>query len=224
MEHGREFMEAVDALHRKYGYETDFWTLSERMNIPVIQGEYNSSLVLPGSVPQPLITLRPEVYHGEWSFTRFHELAHSILRVSGIEAQLRAEAEQPEQFRAWAEAYCNFGAAQLQIPNPLLRRVLRRWDCSPEAVLALAQMHGVDLFDAMYRVGFGFLEDDAQRTVLLLQGSHLRKCVTTTWFPHSEGQRIPEVALTYPSARLKQLPGRFGWRRTLAVLKGGWEE
>lgn len=224
MHYGREFIQAVDQTHRAFGYETDFWALSERMNIPVIQGEYNSSLVLPGQIPQPLITLRPEVYHGRWSFTRFHELAHAVLRDSGIETQLRYEADEPEQFRAWVEAYCNFGAAQLQIPNPELRRVLRRWGYSPEAVVALARVEGVDLFDAMHRVAFGFLEDDAHRTVLLLQGRHLRKCVTTTWFPHAEGQRLPEVSVTYPSAQLLRLPARFGWSRVLGVIGEEREE
>lgn len=218
MHYGRAFMEAVDELHAGYDYDPDFWSLTRRLNIPVTVGDYNSAVVLPGRPPQKLITLHNDVYFGTWTFTRFHELAHFVLRDSGIEKQLRGEADEPEQFNSWVEAYCNFGAAQFQIPNPTLMRVLRRWGYSPRAIVSLTDYDGVDLFDAMYRVAHGFLEDDARRIVMLLQGSHLRKCVTTTWFPHSEGERLPEVAVSYPSTRLLSLPERYGRGRVLGVL------
>ncbi|SMB83103.1 hypothetical protein [Deinococcus hopiensis] len=84
-----------------------------------------------------------------------------------------------------AVAYCSFGAAQFQMPNPMLRRALSRYGYSPRAVLALTRVAGVDLFDAMYRVTHGFLGSDARRTAFLTQGSYLRKAVTTNaWFPH----------------------------------------
>lgn len=218
MHYGREFMEAVDDLHAHHEYDPDFWSLSRRLNIPVTVGEYNSAVVLPGDPPQKLITLQPDVLHGAWSFTRFHELAHFVLRDSGIEKQLRGEADDPDQLLAWVEGYCNFGAAQFQAPNPVLKRVLNKYGYSPRAVVALTEIDGVDLFDGMHRVAHGFLDDDAQRTVMLIQNMRLRKCVTTTYFPHEEGQRLPEAVVTYPGTRLLTLPDRFGWGRVLGVL------
>jgi hypothetical protein len=218
MHYGREFMEAVDELHAQYDYDPDFWSLTRRLNIPVAVGEYNSAVILPGRPPRKLITLNSDVYYGTWTFTRFHELAHFVLRDSGIEKQLRGEADDPNQFTAWVEGYCNFGAAQFQAPNPMLRRVLGRWGYAPHAVLELADLDGVDLFDAMHRVAHGFLDDDARRTVMLIQNKRLRKCVSTTYFPHDEGQRLPEATVTYPGTRLLTLPERFGWGRVIGVL------
>ncbi|SMB85914.1 ImmA/IrrE family metallo-endopeptidase [Deinococcus hopiensis] len=215
MLYGQEFAEAIDYRHGLHGYVTDFWALTSSMNIAVQEGTYNSAVFL----PRPVITLEPEVYYSDWSFTRFHELAHTVLRDSGIGWQLAQEADYPEQYRAWIEAYCNFGAAQFQMPNPMLRRVLSQYGYSPQAVLALTRVAGVDLFDAMYRVTHGFLESDARRTAFLTQGSYLRKAVTTNaWFPHSEGDRIPEVALTLSGAKLLTLPLRFGRNRVLGLL------
>lgn len=214
MHYGQDFSEAIDRQHALFDYDTDFWSLTQRMRIPVIEGTYNSAVYL----PEPLITLHPDHFHGEWTFTRFHELAHTVLRDSGIEAQLRADAEYPEQFRCWMEAYCNFGAAQFQMPNPLLERVLRRHGYSPRAVLTLAQVAGVDLFDAMNRFTHGGLESGARRATLLFQGSYVRRAVTTVpWFPHQDGDRLPEPNISIPGIQLLRLPERFGRGRVLGV-------
>ncbi|WP_278911589.1 hypothetical protein [Deinococcus wulumuqiensis] len=216
MRYGRDFIKAIDHRHALHGYNTNFWQLAASMSIPVVQAEHNSALYLPA----PLITLDPEVYGSYWSFTRFHELAHIVLRDSGIEAQLAQDADHPEQFVSWMEAYCNFGAAQFQMPNPVLRHLLGIYGYGPEVVVQLAGVSGVDLFDAMYRVTHGFLEADATRTTFLTQGSYLRKAVTTNrWFPHREGDRLPEVALAIPQARLMSLPERWGRHRVLGTLE-----
>lgn len=216
MRYGRDYIKAIDQRHALHDYNTNFWELAASMSIPVVQAEHNSALYLPA----PLITLDPEVYSSYWSFTRFHELAHVVLRDSGIEAQLAQDADSPEQFVAWMEAYCNFGAAQFQVPNPLLRHVLRRHGYCPEAVVEVAHISGVDLFDAMYRLTHGFLEPEATRTTFLTQGSYLRKAVTTSrWFPHREGDRLPEVGLAIPQARLLALPEKFGRHRVLGTLE-----
>lgn len=215
MHYGQDFMRAVDERHRLYDYNTNFWELTACMHIPVVEGCYNSAVY----IPAPLITLRPEVYYGDWSFTRFHELAHTVLRDSGIEAQLWADAEYPEQFRSWVEAYCNFGAAQFQIPNHQLRRVLGVFGQSPRAVVKLAEQPGVDLFDAMQRVALGFLDDDAARTLFLTQGSYVRRVYTTKIYtPLAEGDRVPEAALTLAGAKLLALPLRYGRGRVLGLL------
>lgn len=217
MQYGREFMREVDRTHAKFDYTPDFWELTARMRIPVVTGSYNSAVYLPNA----LITLHPDVFHGCWTFTRFHELAHVVLRDSGIEQQLWHEADCIEQFRTWCEAYCDFGAAQFQAPNPLLHATLARHGYSPAAILELARLTGVDLFDAMSRVAHGFLEDDAARTAFLTQGRYLRRAVTTSaWFPFQQGDSIPEPALTLPGAILSVLPERFGRGRVLGVVLG----
>lgn len=215
MHYGRDFMLAIDRQHRAHGYNTSFWELAAGMHIPVIEGSYNSAVYL----PSPLITLTPEVYGSYWSFTRFHELAHTVLRDSGIEAQLWHDAEYPEQFRAWVEAYCNFGAAQFQVPNWMLRQTLRAYGATPRAVLRLTEQAGVDLFDAMQRVAYGFLDDDAARTVFLSQGSYVRRVCTTRLYAHMQaGDRLPEAALLGAGAKLLTLPERFGRGRVLGIL------
>lgn len=212
---GAEFAEAIDERHRKYQYILDFWELTRLMRIPVKQGDYNSTVYLPG----PHVTLDYETYHGYWTFTRFHELAHTVLRESGIEKKLYEEAEYPEQFRSWVEAYCNYGAAQFQMPNPLLRQVLEWYGYHPRAILELAKLTGVDLFDAMNRLTHDLLDPDARRASFLTQSSYLRKVVTTNdWFPYSEGDRVPEVMLSLPGAKLLKLPERFGQHRVLGVV------
>lgn len=211
---GAEFAQAIDERHRQHGYVMDFWELARLMRIPVKQGDFNSTVYMPG----PHVTLDYETYHGYWTFTRFHELAHTVLRDSGIEARLFHQAEYPEQFRAWVEGYCNFGAAQFQMPDPVLRQVLDTHGYAPAAVVELAQLTGVDLFDAMNRTTHGLIDHGAQRSAFLIQSSYVRKVVTTDWFPYSEGDRVPEVSLLLPNAKLLRLPEQFGRHRVLGMM------
>lgn len=209
MHYGRAFMLEIDRVHARHNYDLNFWTLSAAMGVAVTEAAYNSAVFL----AEPVITLHPDYYYGEWTFTRFHELAHIVLRRSGIQQQLFHDAEYPEQYNAWVEAYCNFGAAQFQAPNYILERVLREHGFTPAAVVELASMVGVDLFDSMSRVTFGFLDSRAQRTSVLTQGGYIRRIVTTDHFPHQVGDELPRGA--QQQASVLTLPSRFGRGRAL---------
>lgn len=211
MHYGRAFMLEIDRVHKQHDYDLNFWTLSAAMGVAVTEAEYNSAVFF----AEPVITLHPDYYYGEWSFTRFHELAHVVLRRSGIQQQLLQDADHPEQYRAWVEAYCNYGAAQFQAPNHLLEQVLRELGYTPAAIVRLASMVGVDLFDAMNRVTFGFLEASAHRTTVLTQGGYIRRIVTTDGFPHQEGDELPLQAIQ--QGMTVPLEQRFGRGRALSM-------
>ncbi|SEI68681.1 hypothetical protein SAMN04488058_101342 [Deinococcus reticulitermitis] len=212
---GADFLHFVDRVHAQHGYETDFWKLATSLDIPVTPGPFNSTV----SLPRTVITLEEGIYHSPRTFVKMHEVSHALLRDSGIERELLHLCESPEEFRAQVEAYCNFGAGQLQMPEPVLQEALRRWGMSPEAVLQVAETSGASLAASMRRVVYGGLEPDAHRAAFVIRRNYVAD-VASANVPHtlSVGARVPEIALKMPTARLRQVPKVYGTGLTLGVV------
>lgn len=212
---GAAFLEFVDRVHGAHGYETDFWRLAASLDIPVAPGPFSSTV----SLPRTVITLEESVYRSERTFIKMHEVSHALLRDSGIEAELRWQADSPEDFRAQVEAYCNYGAAQLQMPGPLLEQALRRYGMSPGAVLHLAEVSRTSLPVAMRRLVYGRLEPDAHRAAFLTQRSYVRDVASANIsLDFGVGARIPEIALRQPGARLRRVPREYGTGLVLGTV------
>ncbi|EYB68834.1 hypothetical protein DEIPH_ctg017orf0209 [Deinococcus phoenicis] len=212
---GADFLRFVDQVHARHGYEMDFWRLAAGLGIPVTPGPFSSTVSLPCTV----ITLEEGVYHSPRTFVKMHEISHALLRDSGIEKELEWLCESPEEFRAQVEAYCNFGAGQLQMPGPLLDQATQRYGTSPGAVLCLAEACGSSLPAAMRRVVFGGLEADAHRAAFLTQRSYVKDVVTANIpLEFSVGTRVPEIALEVPTAKLRRVPEDYGVGLTLGTV------
>lgn len=212
---GTQFLEFVDRVHARHNYESDFWKLAASLGIPVALGPYNSTV----SLPRTVITLEETIYHSERTFVKMHEISHALLRDSGIEEELAHLCDSPEEFRAQIEAYCNFGAGQIQMPNPLLDEALSRYGVSPGAVLHLAEASGASIAVAMRRLVFGSLEPDAHRAAFVTKGRYVRDVASANIpLTFSVGTRVPEIALEVPSAKLRQVPDSFGTGLTLGTV------
>nr|WP_255520342.1 hypothetical protein [Deinococcus sp. DB0503] len=159
------------------------------------------------------------IYHSDRTFVKMHEISHALLRDSGIEQELQWQCDSPEEFLAQVEAYCNYGAAQLQMPNPLLDRATRRYGLTPGAVLHLAEAAGTTIPIAMRRVVYGRLEPDAHRAAFLTQRSYVKDVASANVpLEFSVGSRVPEIALEVPTAKLKRVPEAYGSRMTLGTV------
>lgn len=212
---GTDFLQFVDQVHAQHGYEADFWRLTASLNIPVAPGPFNSTV----SLPRTVITLEEGVYHSNRTYVKMHEISHALLRDSGIEQELEWHCDSPEEFKAQVEAFCNYGAAQLQMPNPLLDAALSRDGLTPEAVLYLADKAETTVPIAMRRVVYGRLEPDAHRAALVTQRSYVKDLASANVpLDFSVGTRVPEIALTVPTAKLKRLPEAYGTGLTLGVV------
>lgn len=212
---GARFLAFVDRVHAGHDYEPNFWRLAAGLGIPVAKGPFNSTV----SLPRTVITLEETVYHSERTFVKMHEVSHALLRDSGIEAELWHLCESPEEFRAQVEAYCNFGAGQLQMPGPLLDEALRRYGVSPGAVLHLSEASGASLAAALRRLVYGRLEPDAHRAAFVTRGSYVRDVASANIpLEFSVGTRVPEIALEVPTATLRRVPEAYGAGLTLGTV------
>lgn len=144
-----EFLNFIDEIHLRHGQETNFWTLSNHLNVVVRIEKRNSAGILAG---QPLITLNPLEYGGRQSFSKMHELAHILLKVSRIERRLIDLHGSVDAAMPHIERLCNLGASRLLMPSHYVEEVL--WPAGPTALAVqhLARRAHVSLQAALRRV------------------------------------------------------------------------
>lgn len=200
---GAFFSNYIDTVHERHNYEKDFWKLAHSLDIPVEPGRFNRT----GFFPRPVITLEEYLFYSPKTYTKMHEICHVLLVDSGVAEELWANSENPEEYRAQAEAYCNFGAAQLQITNHELQQARRLYGDSPRAILHMLDKSGViDPKVAARRLTFGEMEDDARRAAFMVRRGVVRdQCSANLPLPFKHGDLVKDLHILVPDARLLTL-------------------
>jgi hypothetical protein len=203
------FVTYVQQVHAHHNHVTDWRQLAAILGVLVKPGPFNSCL--PGE--PTIITLMPDSYTGRWSYKPMHELAHFLLRQSGIEAELIRQAGDLNAALPAIEALCHHAAGLLQMPAPLLAEATARHGQSGAAILHLQQGSRASLASAMRR--WAHAEPDAHRGAFLTVGHYVTDAVSHNYrLPFWRLDRVPEVALRHPEVALVSL----GKRQALGVV------
>ena len=199
LKYGAYFSNYINRVHAQHHYERDFQKLAISLGIPTKAGHFSRT----GYFPRPIITVERSLLYSEKTFKKMHEIGHVLLVDCGLEAQLLAEAENPEEAEAWVEAYCNFAAAQLQIPNPQYRMARGLHGDHPRTILHMLDKEGiVSLKVASRRFTYGELEEEAERAAFLLADQVVQDVASANiWVPFRPGHVVRDVKMIFPDAK-----------------------
>jgi hypothetical protein len=137
-----EFLYFIDETHSLHGFETNFWALAYSLNITVQVDKQNSARFI-GTLP--LITLDAHEYERRQNFSKMHEVAHILLKLSRLERRLIKRYGSFEAAYPHIERLCNLGASRLLMPDSLVEDVM--WPSGPTA---LAVYHLAELSQCTY--------------------------------------------------------------------------
>lgn len=198
-----QFLAASDREHAKFDYEPDPRKLAELMGIRVIPGTKNKA----SKGPPALIQIARDLHVARWRFTLLHEINHVIAQREGLEDAIAAEVDE-EDAEHHLEAVMNHGAARMIMPDPLVNIVQRMYGNTPEAIVNLAIAGQASLPAALHR----FISSDveAQRAAFITSGSYIAHVATcNTRLPFWRYERVPEIGLVLPEAKLFAVPKRL---------------
>ena len=198
-----QFAEQVKTEHARHGFETEFYALACSMSIMVKSGRFNAAY----AGPPPLILLTPDQFTPRRNFTAHHEIAHILLRRSEIETELFRRAETQDEALIYIEAFANFGASLLLMPEPLVEEARLLHGDTPQAILHITQHGKASLGAALRRYVYSDLE--ARRAAFVVAGNYISDAAAANiWLPFWRYDRVSEIREQAPDAALFQIGPR----------------
>ncbi|GAA5504279.1 hypothetical protein Dxin01_04048 [Deinococcus xinjiangensis] len=189
--------------HARFDYEPDPERLAHLLGIRIISGRTNEATHGPPSI----IQLARDLHVGRRRFTLLHEINHVLMQRIGLEEAVAAEVDEDDS-DAHIEAVVNHAAGQMILPDPLVNIVHGMYGDTPEAVLNLALAGKASVPASMHR--FIGRDPEAYLGAFMTSGSYIAHVATCNiGLPFHRYERVPEVHLVLPQARLLTVPRRL---------------
>ncbi len=195
-------VQVADRLHRRVDYDRNIHRICQRLGIGIRLGERSS--VVPG--PPPSIVLAPDVIGWSRSAQAFHEIAHLIVLLTGIEDDVMSTVADDQEARRMVERLCRLTMGVLQVPRPVLQRALRANGYGPAGLMDARREARVSVDTILTR--WAHDDPDGERAAFVMAGSYVKKVeahnMPAPFRPHD---RVPEVNQVLPQAKVITVPG-----------------
>ncbi len=175
--------------HGRNGFENNFWRLAEALGFRVAPGDQALSVF----GDPPLIMLNSYEYvRRRNSFAGMHEIVHLLFKRHGIEKDLLDQFDGDKHaFLPILESWCNQAAAQLLLPDHVVKEALECYGHTPEAVLRLHAHAGVGAGVALRRYVYA-CDNPAAAFVASRRGYVLDVARQYACVPFSRGVWLPD--------------------------------
>ena len=194
----------VKNVHRYFGYEADPWRLAHRLGLAVAWGK---DTCLDGKV----IILGPECRSSRKAAAQGirHEIAHYLIRKSGVEKQLLKWRCTYEDGMRHIEKMAFHSELVLQIPDPIYLEAIRKFGNMPNAVLEMCERTDAALADGLRR--WVYAEVGEKRGAFIYQrGLIVDIAAANVWMPFWVWDEVDDPLYRLPTATMLPLPPE--WR------------